>query len=102
MTDSEFLENSCPSLVVNITLLEQLQLCHCNRIETCQCVFLSLFAYGGHFYFFYYVPLLPTGAMWNLPIETSDNFFRHLFRAVFLAGFMDCVKINKKCGHAHS
>lgn len=58
MTDCEFLESSCPSLVVNITLLEGLQLCFCNRIETCQCVFLSLFARGGYFSFFYYAPLL--------------------------------------------
>lgn len=101
MTDSEFLESSCPSLVVNITLLEGLQLCLSDRIETCQCVFPSLFACGGYFSFFYCVPLLPTGAMWNLPIETSDNFLRHPFRAVVLGGFMDCVKINKKCGHAH-
>lgn len=101
MTDSEFLESSCPSLVVNITLLEGLQLCLSDRIETCQCVFPSLFACGGYFSVFYCVPLLPTGAMWNLPIETSDNFPRHPFRAVVLSGFMDCVKINKICGHAH-
>lgn len=83
MTDSEFLESSCPSLVVNITLLD-----FCNRIENCQCVFLSLFAYRGYFSSFYYVPLLPTGAMWNLTIETSDNFLRHPFRAVFLVSWI--------------
>lgn len=49
MTDCEFLESSCPSLVVNIPLLEGLQLCFCNRIETCLCVFQSLFICEGIF-----------------------------------------------------
>lgn len=106
MTDCEFLESSCPSSVVNITLLEGLQLCFCNRIETCQCVFLSLFAWGGYFSFFYYAPLLlsfyfPTGRMWNIVSEISNDFLRQPFRALFLGGFTGFVKFNKKCGHIH-
>lgn len=105
MTDSEFLESSCPSLEVNITLLEQLQLYLCNRIETCQHVFMSLHM-GDTFlastmFPYRYHPTVPTEAMWNLAIETSNNFLGHPFRDVFLGGFMDCIKINKKCGYAH-
>lgn len=91
MTDCEFLESSCPSLVVNTPLLEGLQLCFCNRIETCLCVFQSLFVCGG---IFLLLPCsltaellsFPTRSIWSLLSEICNDFLRYPFRAFFFFG----------------